>query len=97
MGKLRAAPCEDALRVVADDHHVAMPDGEQVYNLGLQLVRVLILVNEDVLKLVCVKRGDVRLLHQQPLPVEQEVVVVHHVALALALHVGRIDALQLLT
>ena len=73
------------LRVVADDHHVAVFDGEQIDDLGLQPVRVLIFVDENVLKLLGVKIGDLRLFDEQPLPVQQQIVVIHHVALAFAL------------
>ena len=47
-----------------------------------------------MLKLVGVKRSDVGLLHQKALPVEQKIVVVHHVSLALALHVDHVNALD---
>ena len=56
--KFRAAPPENTLRVVADDHHVAMFDSEQVNNFGLQPVGVLIFVNENMLELFGVKVGD---------------------------------------
>src|SRR5205085_3314955 len=55
----RSAPeGEDGLRVIADDHHVAVFDGEQVNYLGLQPVRVLILVNEYMLELLRVDARD---------------------------------------
>ena len=46
------------LGIVAHHHHVPMLHGEQVDDLGLQPVRVLIFVDQDVLKLFGVKVGD---------------------------------------
>lgn len=69
--------------IVADDHDVAVTNGEKVDDLGLQAVRVLIFVNQNVLKLVGVEVGDLAFLDKQTFYVDQQIVVIHHVPLLL--------------
>ena len=57
--EISTAPRVDALRVVAYDHHIPVVCGEEVDQFGLEAVGVLILIDEDVLKLALVLRGDV--------------------------------------
>ena len=70
--------------------------GHKVNDLGLQCVRVLIFVNEDVLELILIDRGDVGLLDHQPLPVDEQVVVIHRVAFELARLIKPVNAFDLL-
>src|SRR5689334_12496964 len=93
--EVRPAPPEYGLGVVAYDHHVAVFGGQQVNDLGLNLVGVLVLVHEDVFKLTGPVIADLRLFHEQPLPVHQQVVVVHRVALDLARLKDAVHALNL--
>ena len=51
VAKVCTAPRVDALRVVANRHDVVMPTAEQVDQFALYVVRVLIFVDEDKLKL----------------------------------------------
>ena len=48
----RAAKRVDRLKLVADDGHVIVSGGHQLYDLRLEFVRVLILVDHDVAILV---------------------------------------------
>ncbi len=78
----RSAEAVDALRVVADDRHV--PDGaaHALEDAGLNEVRVLVLIDEDVIELAAdAIRDPVICEHFQP--VEQQVVVVEDVLLLL--------------
>ena len=81
--------------VVTDHHHVAVPDRQQVDDLSLQAIRVLIFVDQNVLKLFGVEVADRRFLDKQAFDVEQEVVVIHNVPLLLTGLVLRVDALYL--
>ena len=67
--KVGAAPGVNRLRVVAYDHDIAMLACEQVDQIGLDFVRILVLVDEDELELPSIKRGDVFMLlhHRQRL------------------------------
>src|SRR5665213_678159 len=87
-----AAPGVDALRVVADDRDVVMPRGNQIYQIALQLVRVLILVHKDELKTPLIMFADVRVFLQQLEPEREQVVEVHAVGRAFA---GNIFFLQI--
>jgi hypothetical protein len=89
------APAVDRLRVVAHDGEVPVPRRDEVDDLGLQRVGVLVLVDEHVLELVGDDPGDRLVLGHQPPPVDEQVVVVHRVAGALALLVEAVDALDL--
>jgi hypothetical protein len=86
----RAPERVDGLGVVADHGDVLGPPGEPLYDVGLQLVGVLILVDKNVVEQA---RHSVacRPLHEGP-PVQEEVVVVEDVLGTLALHVGPEDA-----
>src|SRR5436853_3154877 len=95
VGEVRTAPSKYGLGVVAYDHDVAVLGGEQVDDLSLYLVGVLILVNEDVFKVTRPVIADFRLFDKQPLPVHQQVVVIHGVALELARLKEAIHALNL--
>ncbi len=62
--EIGAAPGVDRLRVVAYDHDVAMVVREEIDEIGLDLVRILIFVDQDELKLPPIKRGDALVLLQ---------------------------------
>ena len=87
----RAAERVDRLRVVADDHHVPAHRGHRVDDVGLQLVRVLVLVDEDVAEAALERGGDLRVVVEQHFPEHEQVVEVHRVRVALALLVAAED------
>ena len=89
-----ASPAIDALRVVANDRQLAVAPRQQIEDLRLQEVGVLVLIDEDLLKLLLVERGNLRTVGQQPLPVDQQVVVIHPVPLTLELLIAGLDACQ---
>jgi len=62
---LRAAPAVDALVIVADDADVAFLAGEQADQVELQLVRVLELIDHDLLEPPPPKRTRFRMFLQQ--------------------------------
>ncbi len=86
-----AAERVDRLRVVADDRDVLLDARHPVDDLSLQTVGVLVLVDEDVIVRSTELRGRLRHLVEQPLPHQQEVVVVTGVAEPLALAVALED------
>ena len=75
--KIRAPPRVDALGIVAHDHHISMVCGKEVDEFRLEAVGVLILIDEDVLKLALVLRGDLGICQQQLKRLGEQVVKVH--------------------
>ena len=75
--ELRAAPRVDALEVVADDHDVSVPGGEDVGELGLERVRVLVLVHEHVEEVLLQEGAHSLVLAQKAQAVDEQVVEVH--------------------
>ena len=73
--------------VVADHCQAAASGLERQQDRGLQAVRVLILVDEDVIEAAADVVGQVRVSDHLG-PIEQEVVVIEHVLLLLSLDVG---------
>ena len=67
------------------------PAGDEADDLLLRRIRVLILIDEDVAEAVPQLVADVLVLAQQAQQIEQQVVKIHAVALALALGVGLKD------
>ena len=55
--KIRAAPRIDRLRVIAHYHHIPMIARQKIDKIGLDLVRVLVFVHQNELKLAPVKLG----------------------------------------
>ena len=74
---IRATPAVDALIVVANDHKVAAHLGEQLGDGILCAVGVLIFVHHDVAKTLAICLDDVRILLEQMIRVEQQIVEVH--------------------
>ena len=72
-----------------------MAHGEQVDYLRLNLVRILILVHKYVLEVVRPVIAYLGLFRKHPLPVNQQVVVVHRVAFELARLIDAVNALYL--
>ena len=73
----RGAEAVDRLGVVADDRDAAPLGLEPEQDVGLERVRVLVLVDEDVIE----ERADARrerLVAHEVVPVEEEIVVVEH-------------------
>ena len=81
---LRAAPCVDALEVVADGHYVAALAGENVGEVRLQAVRILVFVDEDVDEMLLQSLAYAVVFVEEPEPVHEEVVEVHRAELLLA-------------
>ena len=81
--EIRAAPRVDALRVVAHDHDIVMPRSEHLDEVILQMVRVLIFVHEDELKLPLVVLRDGRIVFQKHHRLLQQVVEIQRVRLLL--------------
>ena len=77
--KVRAAPRVDRLRIIADDHHIPVIPSEKIDQISLDLVRVLIFIHENELKLPPVKFSNalVALKHRQRL--FQQVIEIHGV------------------
>ncbi len=86
------------LRVVADDHHVVMRAGEATHDVGLQDVRVLVLVDHDVAVLVTEALGELD-VGERVAQLHEEIVVVDELAARLELDVApmqRDDRIELL-
>ena len=94
--KIRPAPGVDALGIVAYDHHIPVVCCKKVDEFGLEAVGVLILIDEDVLKLALVLRGDVGLGQEKFEGLGEEVVEVHRVCLLFSRFVGGLNAFDVL-
>src|SRR6185436_6510309 len=86
-----AAEGVDGLGVIAHDGHVLLELRHAVDDLALETIRVLILVDEDVVEGGPELRGRRRDLVEKLLPEKEQIVVIHGVALALALAVALKD------
>ena len=86
VGEVGAAEPVDALGVVTDHAEVLMVLRQQVDDVALQPVGVLVLVDQQVAEPIGQGPAHRLPLGQQDLPVEQQVVEVHGVQVALALH-----------
>ena len=93
--EIRPAPGIDRLRVVADDHDVLVLRGEQVHELGLDVVGVLVLLTEHELELPLVDPGDFLVLGQQFERLGEQVVEIHRVRGLLLALVQVVDRLEL--
>ncbi len=94
--KIRAAPRVDRLRIIAHHHQVAMLARQRVDEVRLDLVRILILVHEDELKLPPIETRHLRMLLQHPQRLLQQVVEIHRVRRLLLLLVARVHPFDLL-
>ena len=74
-----AAPGVDGLVVIAHDHEVALARGQHVGDLVLDVVGVLVLVHRDLDEAVLVLCQDVRMLLEQLVGVDEQVIEVHGV------------------
>ncbi|OPY80257.1 MAG: hypothetical protein A4E70_01866 [Syntrophus sp. PtaU1.Bin005] len=74
----------DALGVVSHHHDVAVPGSQQIHDLRLEKIGVLVFVHQEMLKPFAVTLQDVGTFHQQPAPVEEEIVEIHQRGLAFA-------------
>ena len=82
------APRVDRLVIITDDHEVSVLGGEQLGDFVLRLVGVLVLVDEDVAKALTVLAADVRMLREQHVYVDEQIVEVHRVGAFEALLIG---------
>ena len=87
-----ATPGVDGLVVVADDHEVSELGGQQVGDGVLDVVGVLVLVDADLEEAVLVALEDARVLGEQLVGLDQQVVKVHGVGLGQAGVQGAVDA-----
>ena len=91
-------PCRpkriDRLRIVADDGDAVAVPAEALQDLRLQHVRVLILVDEDVIELAA-DLGREPLVAHHRVPVEQQVVVVERLVRELLLDIRAIELREL--
>ena len=86
-----AAEAVHRLVGVADDGDVVVAAGEEEDDLVLRLVRVLVLVDEDVLEALAVVLEDVGVVAEQAHGVDQQVVEVHRPRLEQAVLVLAVD------
>ena len=77
VAEVGAAEAVHRLVGVADDGDVAVAAGEEQHDLVLRLVRVLVLVDEDVLEALAVVLEHVGVVAEQAHGVDQQVVEVH--------------------
>ena len=89
--EIRAAPRVDALGVIPHHHHIAVVGGESVDEFGLEAVGILVFIDEDVLELMLVVRGDIGVGGEKREGFREEVIEVQRVCLALAGLVGELD------
>ncbi len=68
------APRVDRLRIVANNHHVAMMRGKHVDEVGLDFIGVLVFIHEEELELPLVMLGDRRIALQKAQRLFQEVI-----------------------
>jgi hypothetical protein len=83
----RAAKRVDALRIVADDREIPMRRAHAAKDSRLQDVRVLVLIDEEVIVEAGDAGADLRRILEKQRPEEQQVVVVDEVPLRLACRV----------
>ena len=83
-----AAPGIDALEVVAHRHQIAMARGNNIHKVRLQSVGVLIFIHQHMLHALLVIGGDIGVLAQQAQPVDEQIVKIHGIQLALALRIA---------
>src|SRR5262249_43175705 len=86
--EMRAAPGVNALRVVADDHDVAMTSPKEIDEIALDAVGVLVFVDEYELKASLVLLGDIGMFSKELQPENKQVIEVHRVTGAFAGHVA---------
>src|ERR1700682_34348 len=85
------AEAVDRLVLVTNGHDVAPPASEQLHELVLGVVRVLVLVDEQVLETLVKLFADVGMLFEQPDVLADEVVEIHGVEFAKALLVQPVN------
>ena len=85
----------DALCIVAHHTHALMLARELQHNLLLGVVRVLVLVDEDVLESLLILLQHLAVVAQKAVGHHQQVVEVHRISLAATLLVGQEDAARL--
>ena len=88
---VRSTKAVDALGIVAHHTHRLPFLGQLVHDALLGAVCVLILVHEDVGKLLDILLADVLMLVEQHIGVNQQVVEVHRIRLPAAGDIGRVD------
>ncbi len=84
------------MRVVAHHHHVLMFGGEQIDEVGLDLVRVLVFVHEDELKLPPIKRRDLLVFLEHSKRLFEQIIEVERVGRFFPALVARVHIFDLL-
>ena len=93
--EIRAPPGVDALGVVSHDHEILVVGGEEVDEFGLEAVRILVFIHEDLLEAALVKGGDFGVGQKKLKGFGKKVIEIHRVRLALSGFVGGLDFLDL--
>jgi hypothetical protein len=93
--EIRSAPGVDALGVVSDHHEIAVVGGEEVDEFGLEAVRILVFIDEDLLEAALVKSGDFGLGQKKLQGFGKKVIEIHRVRVALSGFVGGLNFLDL--
>ena len=86
--EIRPAPRIDRLRVVTDHHDVPVLRPEHVHQLGLHEVGILVFVDQHMTELLAVVLPDFRMLAQQLVRADKQIVEIHRVGRHLAFLVG---------
>ena len=92
---LRPAERVDALRIVAHHTHLAMLQSQLHHDAVLRVVRILILIHQDVFESVLILRQNVRMLLEENVSVEQQIVEVHRIRLLQSVPVVLVDVTHL--
>ncbi len=90
------APRVDRLRVVAHHHDVAVLARERVDEIRLDLVRVLIFIDQDELKLAAINRRDPFLLLQHRQCLFEQIIEIHRVGRFFLFLIARLHIFDLL-
>ena len=89
--EIGAPPRVNRLRVVAHHHDVAMFARQKIDQVGLDLIRILIFVDQDELKLPAIKRGDVFVLLQHRQRLFEQIVEIDRVRRLFLFLVAHVD------
>src|ERR1700737_4821975 len=92
VGNVGAAPAIDRLIRIADYANVLLLLGEQTNQCELQRVSILILIYQQITKLIVIATADLRYIAQQPDRFDQQVIKVERVVLLQTLFVLLKDA-----
>ena len=81
--KLRAAPRVNALEIIPHHHDVAVSGGDQIRKLGLQRVRILIFIHQNMQEVLLQERANLFVFDKQAVAVDEQIVKIHRAQLLL--------------